>query len=106
MLTLKDLNDYFLNEQHPKFFINDVFSWRGDYADVAFAISRNGSRNESLDMIYRALTESFSGYKGGTFEFNLNTEVHFEPSADSYTYSNIDTEEYLKENYSCDIKTI
>ena len=60
MLTLKDLNDYFLKEQYPKFFINDVFSWRGHYADVAFTISRNGSRNESLDMIYRAQARSIS----------------------------------------------
>ena len=104
MLTIKDFNDYFLREQNPKFFINDVFSWRGRYADVAFVISSNGSRNESLDMIYRALTEPFSGYKGGTFEFNLDTEVHFERSEDGC--SNIDIEKYLKLNYDCDIKSI
>ena len=63
--TIGDLKSYFENtpEEELKFFITDVFSWRGIYADVAFVPSKFGNKEESLNIINRALTEEFKGYK-------------------------------------------
>lgn len=77
-MTIKYLKDYFLNTKEPKFFLADVFSWRGRYYEVAFTPTLSGSRKESLALIEKALTEIFGGYKGGTFQYNELTEVHFE----------------------------
>lgn len=35
-MTLKHLKSYFENTENPKFYLTDVFSWRGIYNEVAF----------------------------------------------------------------------
>ena len=77
-MTIKFLKNYFENEENPKFFLTDVFSWRGIYDEVAFTPSDKGSKEESLLLINMALTETFRGYKGGNYTYNLYTSVHFE----------------------------
>ena len=77
-MTIKFLKEYFENTTNPKFFLVDVFSWRGNYGEVAFEPSKTGTREESLALIERALTETFTGYKGGEYDYNEWTDVHFE----------------------------
>lgn len=77
-MNINDLLNYFQNEKEPKFYLTDVFSWRGCYGEVAFTPSKMGSREQSLEMINEALTEEFEGWKGGIFTYDLYTRVHFE----------------------------
>lgn len=77
-MTIKDLKEYFLNTENPKFFLTDVFSWRGFYSEVAFTPSAVGTKERSLELIEEALTGTFIGYKGGEFTYDEWTNVHFE----------------------------
>lgn len=84
-MKLIDIKNYFEQCSEPAFFLTDVFSWRGYYNEVAFVPSRKGTREESLELINRALTETFEGYKGGEYTFDNYTTVHFEPYQSSCT---------------------
>lgn len=77
-MTIKDLKEYFLNTENPKFFLTDVFSWRGIYDEVAFTPSTKGTKERSLELIEEALTGTYIGYKGGEFTYDEWTNVHFE----------------------------
>lgn len=77
-MTILDLKNYFENTKNPKFFIENVFSWRGSYDEVAFTPTLTGTREESLKQINLALTEIFYGWKGGEFTYNEYTTIHFE----------------------------
>ena len=83
-MTIGYLKRYFENTENPKFFLTDVFSWRGVYKEVAFTPSKVGSKEESLKIIERALTEFFVGYKGGDFSYDIHTEAHFENEESSW----------------------
>ena len=83
-MTIEFLKKYFENEENPKFFLTDVFSWRGIYDEVAFIPSDKGSKEESILLINMALTETFRGYKGGNYTYDLNTKVHFEDDNSNY----------------------
>lgn len=52
-MILEYLKSYFENTENPKFYLRDVFSWRGIYNEVAFIPSTEGSREESLYLINR-----------------------------------------------------
>lgn len=82
-MTLQELKNYFENTVNPKFYLKDVFSWRWAYDEVAFIPSKYGSRGESLELIERALTESFHGWKGGEYTYDEGTDVHFEEEPDT-----------------------
>lgn len=77
-MTILDLKNYFENTENPKIFIENVFSWRGSYDEVAFTPTLVGTREESLKQINLALTETFDGWKGGEFTYNEYTTIHFE----------------------------
>lgn len=77
-MTILDLKNYFENTENPKFFIENVFSWRGSYDEVAFTPTLIGTREESLKQINLALTEIFDGWKGGEFTYSEYTTIHFE----------------------------
>lgn len=77
-MTISDLKDYFENTENPKFYLVDVFSWRGCYDEVAFTPSRQGSKEESLAIIGRALSETFLGWKGGEYTYKEYSDAHFE----------------------------
>lgn len=82
-MTLEYLRNYFENTENPKFYLTDVFSWRGIYNEVAFIPSTEGSREESLYLINEALNGVFTGYKGGCYTYNIYSKVHFENSISS-----------------------
>ena len=77
-MTIQYLKEYFENTETPKFYLVDVFSWRGIYEEVAFVPSKEGSKEESLKLIDLALSEVFEGWKGGEYAYNESTDVHFE----------------------------
>ena len=77
-MIINDLKEYFENVKKPKFFLTDVFSWRGIYSEVAFTPSIFGTKEESLRLIDKALTEKLTGYKGGEYSYSEYTNVHFE----------------------------
>ena len=51
-------------------------SYRGYYDEVAFELWFNTSIKEMLLCVNRALTETFIGWKGGEFTYNLDTLCH------------------------------
>ncbi len=66
--------------------LSEPFSWRGVYAECAFEVLKESStKEENLEQIEKALSESFQGYKGGDFRYNIDTEIHFEYDNGSYT---------------------
>lgn len=66
--------------------ISEPFSWRGIYSEVAFCISSQKTTKEDiLERINNALTETFEGYKGGDYRYNEHTDIHFESEISSYT---------------------
>ena len=86
-MKLQELYDYFDKQTNPKFFLTDVFSWRGNYEEVAFTPSVTGTKDTTMQLIKRALRHQFKGYKGGVYKYNKNTEVHFEFSPELYNDS-------------------
>lgn len=96
-MTIQDLKTYFETAEKPTFFLVDVFSWRGSYNEVAFEPSREGTREESLKQIERAIEESFVGWKGGCYTYSLNTEVHFENCHSAFTDCTAD--EYIIKHF-------
>jgi hypothetical protein len=69
-----------------KFGISEPFSWRGVYAEVAFAITENPmTREEVLAKIRLAYRGTFFGYKGGEYSYDDDTDVHFEPDSKTWT---------------------
>lgn len=92
-MKINDLKGYFLSVKTPKFYLTDVFSWRGNYNEVAFTVSTNGTIVESLSLIDKALNEKFDGYKGGEYSYDNETNVHFEK--DDSTINDISLYELL-----------
>ena len=69
-----------------KYGISEPFSWRGDYSEVAFAISTAPmAREDVLERIQLAYVGPFIGYKGGEYFFADYTDIHFKESARNYT---------------------
>lgn len=65
--------------------IDDVFSSRGSYDEVAFSIGRNVPAIKSKYLILKAYTETFTGYKGGDYQYGDFTPVNFERSICSFS---------------------
>jgi len=71
-------------ESFPKgtifdFSISEPFSWRGDYCEPAFSLSKAPSNREDiLKNIELALTNTFHGYKGGNYKFIESDYINFE----------------------------
>jgi len=66
--------------------ISEPFSWRGVYAEVAFDITNEKStKEEVLQKIQKAYSESFYRYKGGDFTYNDYTDIHFERDESAYS---------------------
>ena len=70
--------------------ISKPFSWRGSYDEVAFAlVEESMTREQVLENIELAYTETFYGYKGGEYRYKGYTTVNFEQEG-SRNYSNGD----------------
>lgn len=66
--------------------ISEPFSWRGIYAEVAFKmLDQPMTREEILENIEKAYTETFYGHKGGEYTYHNRTEIHFEENSSRYT---------------------
>ena len=87
-MTLGDLYNRILSypEDAMNFCIEDVFSWRGSYYEPCCSLStRNVSKDHNLDMLNKLITESFVGWKGGTYTYTMDDTIHFETSEGSYS---------------------
>jgi hypothetical protein len=88
-MDLKELQDYFkgFDENHAfDFGLSQPFSWRGSYDEVAFEVIDNPhTREEILSNIQMAYDKTYTGYKGGEFEYYDYTPVHFERDSSAYT---------------------
>ena len=94
-MTLGDLYDRILSypEDTMNFCIESVFSWRGSYYEPCCSLStRNVSKEHNLDMLTKLLTESFIGWKGGSYTYIMDDTIHFEEGEGSYS-----DEYYIKE---------
>ena len=73
-------------EDTMNFRIIDVFSWRGVYAEAAAEISTETTlKAHNIVMLRNAISSSHCGWKGGTFEYDFNTNIHFECDPGSWT---------------------
>ena len=70
--------------------IGEPFSWRGSFDEVAFDFLRETpmTRENILSNIEKAYTETFRGYKGGNYEYDDQTSVHFEHDECCYSDGN------------------
>lgn len=77
-MTILELKQYFQNTKEPKFFLNDFFSWGGNYSEIAFMPTLNGTKEESLSILEDATRVTCGGLNGGQYNYNDYTTVHFE----------------------------
>ena len=68
-----------------KWGISEPFSWRGIYSEVCFSIEKNVSVEECIEKIEEVLSETFYGYKGGEYIYDMDTPVHFEADGSGYS---------------------
>jgi hypothetical protein len=74
------------NVSEFKFGISEPFSWRGSYDEVAFSILKEPmDKREILNRIGLAFVDTFSGWKGGEYNYDQYTTVHFEKDWGSYS---------------------
>lgn len=61
----------------------DCGSWRGVYAESCIFIDMNGESylSEMLPFLARLKIGEHYGYKGGTYEYNDDTPLNFEPES-------------------------
>ena len=77
-MTIFDLKEYFKNTEEPKFFLKNYFSWRGNYSEIAFTPSTHGSKEDTLSLLEDATRRTCTGWKGGEYNYDDDTSVHFE----------------------------
>lgn len=77
-MTILELKQYFQNTKEPKFFLNVFFSWRGNYSEIAFTPTLNGTKEESLSILEDATRVTCGGLNGGQYNYDDYTTVHFE----------------------------
>ncbi len=77
-MTIFELKEYFKYTEEPKFFLKAFFSWRGNYSEIAFTPASNGTKEESLSLLEDATRETCIGRKGGEYNYDDDTPVHFE----------------------------
>lgn len=78
IITILELKQYFQNTKELKFFLNDFFSWGGNYSEIAFTPTLNGTKEESLSILEDATRVTCSGLNGGQYNYDDYTPVHFE----------------------------
>tara|TARA_R110002073_G_C9009086_1_gene539679 strand:+ start:151 stop:507 length:357 start_codon:yes stop_codon:yes gene_type:complete len=87
-MTLGELKIFIENQEKQTFDfgLSLPFSWRGSYAEVAFSILKEQtSKVDLLKSVDDALSETFIGYKGGDFNYDLHTDVNFEMDYSAYS---------------------
>lgn len=87
-MTIKELRDRIIDwhSDEMDFRIEDVFSWRGSYAEPCCSLSNKPTTKEyNLEQLERLTKFSFYGWKGGYFNYTDNDTLHFESDYGSYT---------------------
>lgn len=69
----------------PKGFVK-AHSWRGVYAELAFEPASGVTIAEMLKEAESAVGKTFTGYKGGDFRMDRETDIHISFSGESYDY--------------------
>lgn len=87
-MTLKELYDKI--KSYPSdtmnFCIEDVFSWRGIYAEPCCSLSvEKTNKQDNLNKLSDLVKFEFSGWKGGYFEYDWDSTIHFESDYGEYT---------------------
>ena len=78
-------------EDTMNFRIIDVFSWRGIYTEAAAEISTEPTfKQDNLNALNWVIKFTHEGWKGGEFEYDFCTEIHFE-----YDYGDYSAGQYL-----------
>jgi len=62
--------------------LGNAHSWRGSYSEVAFEIVENTTVGEMLEQAEHALERPFTGWKGGDFSFDKNTDINIDYEGD------------------------
>ena len=88
-MILKEFKQQIEQAESGKVFeygISSPFSWRGSYDEVAFEILEQPmSKEDVLENIEKAYTDSFYGYKGGQYTYDDYAEVNFEEDSSRWT---------------------
>jgi len=88
-MTLEEFKNHiesFPNGHFFEFGVSQPFSWRGSYDEVCFRFLKRPTRKEEiLGRINEAFDGTFTGYKGGEFEFSPYTKINFEAEASHYS---------------------
>lgn len=87
-MTLKELYDRIESYPHDtmNFCIEKVFSWRGVYAEPCCSLSTNTTtKQQNLDTLTRLITETYKGWKGGTYEYFFDDPINFEAEESSWS---------------------
>ena len=87
-MTVKELQEKIKSwpDATMPFCIEDVFSWRGVYAEPACCIStRDVSKEDNLSMLNMLTSDTFTGWKGGEYSYNDYNDIHFESSRGSWS---------------------
>jgi hypothetical protein len=58
--------------------INDVFSWRGSYDEPCFSFEKEISGKHMKEVMNRATSEVFTGWKGGDYTYQDYDKCNFE----------------------------
>lgn len=87
-MTLKEL--YNKIESYPSdtmnFCIEDVFAWRGSYYEPCCSLSvEKTDKQDNLDKLNNLVKFEFMGWKGGYFEYDWDSTIHFESDPGEYT---------------------
>lgn len=102
-MTVKDLMNIIESWPDDKmpFSIDDVWSWRGIYADPCLCVTtREQTKKYNLLSLKEVLQYSFTGWKGGEFYYNESSLLHFEndPGCATTTAENCFWLDFLKKN--------
>lgn len=87
-ITLGELYDKIKSYPHDTmdFCVEDVFSWRGVYAEPCCSLStEHTTKQENLDMLRRLTNEVFYGYKGGEYTYTFDDRINFECDCSEYS---------------------
>lgn len=85
------------------FCIEDVFAWRGNYYEPCCSLSvEKTDKQDNLNKLNNLVKFEFSGWKGGYFEYNWDSTIHFESDYGEYT-SGTYLKDFIKRNKDSEI---
>ena len=88
MITIRELRNKIQNwsDDAMNFRIENVFAWRGSYMEPACYITCNAATKEhNLRMLSSLTSDTFFGWKGGEYRYDVSDRLHFETDYGSYT---------------------